>query len=948
MKNFIISLITVFFCFEAIGGENTGNIYIYRNDGYFNAFLANEIDSMRYSNLDLDSVHHELSVVQEIWTQDSIYRIPLSVIDSVSVNRSETMYKPEVLHLYPDYVEYIDSSDGMTINFLPSLPNRLFPKKGDIVVYDRFDTFFENGFAGRIKDISVSAGDGVKITCDSVSITELYENIVYVDRIELVQENGLYKKQRIAGELYSKFHCPISIGGDMRLEGDLEFGLNAKVVLRILNGEVYFEFSPTIPIQLSGKLIAEKGKHSSDNMEVALIDIPIPSNIVGLYNHVALSPFINWDINGAVEMGISTGCTIKSRFIYANKKLTAGCTVEKDPVSLFGDFTLDGSIWFGPKFTIGTRSFGNLITADLNYKSGVSIGASVKVDMADIAKRNFYSSIKNSEIKLSWRTRGDGYLNINKIRNFRVNILPESEISIFKSFIFPEFLEVKASTTKNTVSADLVASRSIPFPCRVGIILRNESDSSEIKYYHPEDYPIFSLDRIRVTNMFDNLSPGATYTVSPLINWAGLQIEGSPSKKVNIECDVITGHALSKTNSVKLNGHIELKIDTKPDECGFCISESNRSPDIENSRVEKLDLMYSGFNADVSGLNGGVTYYYRAYAKFDDRLYYGDVQCITTKSILDRYDGDNTGGDYSPSNPMEVQSGRYFDVAEKSAIIELIYKGVSPESECGYMIEAEVKNGKNISKTISFGPRTGTQTIGLSDLLSGTTYRYTAFIKSPSGNYIGTPQYFTTIPIPEPEGITNDIAEIEMTSATLNFIFKNIDENDECGIELINDEWKTQYPLSADDIENQVIQIANLLPETNYSVRTYISRGDEVFYEKKENKFTTKEPEITGLWEFHDGQGRNGGRIHDVEFLSNGTTKRFYGVNQLEWKRHGRLITLVWRTSDSNSNSFWEYNGVFNDDFSIATGTTNWVLRNESMELDETLTSGSPFYLIRK
>ena len=42
------------------------------------------MDSVRHSRLNLDSMLHTDYVVQEVWTADSVYRVPLAAIDSVS------------------------------------------------------------------------------------------------------------------------------------------------------------------------------------------------------------------------------------------------------------------------------------------------------------------------------------------------------------------------------------------------------------------------------------------------------------------------------------------------------------------------------------------------------------------------------------------------------------------------------------------------------------------------------------------------------------------------------------------------------------------------------------------------------------------------------------------------------------------------------------------------
>ena len=86
MKRLIASILilTGFLC-----GAKAQNdaMFVYRNDGSINAFLKSDIDSMVCSQIDLDSLMHSDYVVQEIWTADSIYRIPLAVIDSICFTR---------------------------------------------------------------------------------------------------------------------------------------------------------------------------------------------------------------------------------------------------------------------------------------------------------------------------------------------------------------------------------------------------------------------------------------------------------------------------------------------------------------------------------------------------------------------------------------------------------------------------------------------------------------------------------------------------------------------------------------------------------------------------------------------------------------------------------------------------------------------------------------------
>lgn len=58
-------------------------INIYRTDGDVNTFLKANIDSIRWSHIGIDSIFYNNYVVQEIWTPDSVYRIPIETIESI-------------------------------------------------------------------------------------------------------------------------------------------------------------------------------------------------------------------------------------------------------------------------------------------------------------------------------------------------------------------------------------------------------------------------------------------------------------------------------------------------------------------------------------------------------------------------------------------------------------------------------------------------------------------------------------------------------------------------------------------------------------------------------------------------------------------------------------------------------------------------------------------------
>ena len=64
-------------------------------------------------------------------------------------------------------------------------------------------------------------------------------------------------------------------------------------------------------------------------------------------------------------------------------------------------------------------------------------------------------------------------------------------------------------------------------------------------------------------------------------------------------------------------------------EVGICFSDVNEMPTIADEIIKKGSLL-GWYTFSISGLDAGTTYYYRAYVKVNDAVYYGDVCSETT------------------------------------------------------------------------------------------------------------------------------------------------------------------------------------------------------------------------------------------------------------------------------------------------------------------------------
>ena len=159
--------------------------YIYRNDGDFNGFFIDEVEEMRYSKLDLDSLLHDEYVVQEVVTADSIYRIPLAAIDSVGFVQPEIILNPRLKNLdelgITSYVSMYDPNTG-TIWLYNSIPENLLPQVGDVLVSFDGEAYNPSHYEGY-------SGIGRKVTAvNYITSTLIPQYLISTEPIEKMSD----------------------------------------------------------------------------------------------------------------------------------------------------------------------------------------------------------------------------------------------------------------------------------------------------------------------------------------------------------------------------------------------------------------------------------------------------------------------------------------------------------------------------------------------------------------------------------------------------------------------------------------------------------------------------------------------------------------------------------------------------------------------------------------
>lgn len=163
-------------------------MYVYRNDGVINTIFKDELDSMVCSRVDVDGLEYKDYVVQEIYTIDSLYRIPINLIDSISFVTPETIYKDGVV-LVKDFRDYVVSVENLTINLRKDIPAHLIPQVGTKLVTTELSDVFPAGFAGEVEDIQVS-DDVISVVCGKASLEDIFECFYFTTKNTVSNAKG--------------------------------------------------------------------------------------------------------------------------------------------------------------------------------------------------------------------------------------------------------------------------------------------------------------------------------------------------------------------------------------------------------------------------------------------------------------------------------------------------------------------------------------------------------------------------------------------------------------------------------------------------------------------------------------------------------------------------------------------------------------------------------------
>lgn len=529
--------------------------YIYRNDGQFNAFFRDEVDSIAYSYYDADSVYYNDIVTQVIYTPDSIYRIPLAAIDSVGFVQPETILKPNVILMEKAGLsDYLKSVDGMTLFFYPSIPNSLRPKIGDVLFSTDFNNpLFEEGFVGKVLSTKMTADD-FQVVCDSVyDIMDIFEQLISIEKVR--DESAANSKARkVNGEWISSrntvnfnlgYKHPLS-DGEVSVSGSVDGTYIATVAYNITLKEQF--------INLKIHHDWQYGAHLNFKSSKGFGTLKGNVNSLPAFRFPAVAPVFKFQIGGCpfvkgegnIELDFSLNSPVHSylaEVTYRNGHFSG--SNKKQPVqgnnypSFDTAFSLNGSVQTGymVDFWLGTiNAIGSYLRMGLDFYLGPKMTGDFTMKAGTTTPVNYYSMFKDSKFGLSLLTVDYEFFGEAA---FAGHQFPKAMFcnGSFQSplyhewYILPEFsdLTVKQDVKNLSATISTTPTRDILIPLSVGLGLYNKSGNLLDKKYQGSNYKREN-EGYTIQQAFSSLEKNTEYTARPMIKILGGEVPALPTK----------------------------------------------------------------------------------------------------------------------------------------------------------------------------------------------------------------------------------------------------------------------------------------------------------------------------------------------------------------------------------------------------------------------------------
>lgn len=559
MKRQSLSLLALLVYIASMAQTIGEAFYVYRSDGMINTFFRSEVDSMTYSCYDTDSIYYDEPVTQVIYTPDSIYRIPLAMVDSVGFVTPETRYQPGVVRLEGTIRDYIIGSDSLTVFFRSDTPLGILPRIGEKLVTTEMSDVFKGGFLGQIERIELNS-DVIICHCSAIGIEDVYECFYYsVDNNP--QNNSSKAKAKEEWDyhynpepyVYSftsfleascqPFNCPVKF--TPKFEGSITNAFHSKgsIIVHPLRGtvismDIKHQTSLVTDLVLSGEV---DKSHDFTPHEFPLC-MPLPFVWIyvegGAFVRANCKVALEGHWNQNLDFGIHYEATHLPGIIIP---VLPKFNLTKLDLKTEHDskFMIDGYVAGGFYGELGVELLSKkILSAGFRLEAGMKFGGNaILYDTDGESVLNYasdYERLKAGELYIKPFCKAGLQAQCLKFGKGEINLF-EKDWDLGKYKLVPNFSNTTLKRVKDTPSTLITASTasgSTIVPVTLGFKLFEEEEQdgingeNPISYWNRYGYPELYFDTI------PNQSLIKSYTAYPIVSLFGKEYLATPKAKI--------------------------------------------------------------------------------------------------------------------------------------------------------------------------------------------------------------------------------------------------------------------------------------------------------------------------------------------------------------------------------------------------------------------------------
>ena len=412
MRRLLFFLLAMACPFVSVSAQTYEAVYVYLNDGGLNAFLKSDLDSIRFSTCDVDGLEHATWQTQEFYTTDSIYRIPISKIDSVRMVTPDPVLARGVSLGRDSWLKYVKTYTEQTIIFNDDIPAELIPEVGQVLLAYPNEEPVLKGFSGRVKSVTAAAS-GIVCSCEEVGISDLYERILIVGKAESenTENQSRGQKRDFATGTNEKVYLP------SHLTGTLKAGDNLTVETSLENPSLTLDYLLCYGEENLKDMVYFKYRFSADGSIGVAANISkdyepeprefaeIPVNFYGLTGSLVFATYFKASGSMGLSFGMPVHVTSVDGFRYIEGEGFSALN-ERYHNATWDDpewsVSLDGSIETGLAISLAAgivnRKFASI---DLTTYVGPKISSSFTIASNEGLNTTLYDVLKDVEVTTS-------------------------------------------------------------------------------------------------------------------------------------------------------------------------------------------------------------------------------------------------------------------------------------------------------------------------------------------------------------------------------------------------------------------------------------------------------------------------------------------------------------------------------------------------------------------